>query len=47
MKQVFMSFLPANSQQGELHISNNNNHNFNSNMLMRFFRNYLQTIYNL
>ena len=48
MKQVFMSFLPANSQQGELHISNNNNNNnnnnnFNSNILMRFFSNYLQT----
>ena len=24
-----------------------NNNNFNSNILVRFFRNYLQTIYNL
>ena len=27
--------------------NNNNNNNFNSNILLRFFRNYLQTIYNL
>ena len=27
--------------------NNNNNNNFNSNILVRFFRNYLQTIYNL
>ena len=28
-------------------IQENNNNNFNSNILVRFFRNYLQTIYNL
>ena len=28
-------------------LNNNNNNNFNSNILVRFFRNYLQTIYNL
>ena len=27
--------------------NNNNNNNFNSNILVRFFRNYLQTISNL
>ena len=28
-------------------LQNNNNNNFNSNIIVRFFRKYLQTIYNL
>ena len=35
------------SVKSYLQINNNNNNNFNSNILVRFFRNYLQTISNL
>ena len=34
-------------KQGKVLLNNDNNNNLNSNILVRFFRNYLQTTYNL
>ena len=41
-KAIYVSLVLSNNNN-----NNNNNNNFNSNILVRFFRNYLQTIYNL